>query len=45
LGYFACQRRKEKKKEKKERRKEEKEKPHVFQNSKMREVTFCKGAL
>jgi hypothetical protein len=31
----------------KKRRKEkkEKEKPHVFQSSKMREVTFSKGAL
>jgi hypothetical protein len=44
LGYFDClkkqKRRKGKKKEEKKR-----EKPHVFQNSKMREVTFCKGAL
>jgi hypothetical protein len=34
---------KKKKREKKEEKK--REKPHVFQNSKMREVTFCKGAL
>jgi hypothetical protein len=41
LGYFACLKKERKRKEKKKKE----EKPHVFQNSKMREVTFCKGAL
>jgi hypothetical protein len=36
---------KKEKKKKREKREKKKEKPHVFQNSKMREVTFCKGAL
>jgi hypothetical protein len=43
LGYFSCLK-KEKEKEK-EKKKKRKKKPHVFQSSKMREVTFCKGAL
>jgi hypothetical protein len=36
---------KKKKKRRKEKKERKKEKPHVFQKSKMREVTFCKGAL